>query len=209
MTNIFQQLSDQMAGVATQVQNTLVQVTDGRGSIGAGTIWHSDGLIVTNAHVVTERDRRGLVQQRQLSVILPDGRTLPASILAIDEANDLAALAVNAQDLPVIEPGDSQALRPGEWVMALGHPWGVRDSMTAGVVIGAGNNLPEMQPGREWIALNLTLRPGHSGGPLVNTDGHLVGINTMISGPEVGFAVPSHVVKNFLKEALGAAGTVV
>jgi len=209
MTNIFQQLSDQMAGVATQVQNTLVQVTDGRGSIGAGTIWHSDGLIVTNAHVVTERDRRGLVQQRQLSVILPDGRTLPASILAIDEANDLAALAVNAQDLPVIEPGDSQALRPGEWVMALGHPWDVRDSMTAGVVIGAGNNLPEMQPGREWIALNLTLRPGHSGGPLVNTDGHLVGINTMISGPEVGFAVPSHVVKNFLKEALGAAGTVV
>ncbi len=209
MTNIFQQLSDQMAGVAIQVQNTLVQITDGRGSIGAGTIWHSDGLIVTNAHVVIEHDRRGLVQQRQLSVILPDGRTLPASILAIDEANDLAALAVNAQDLPVIEPGDSQALRPGEWVMALGHPWGVRDSMTAGVVIGAGNNLPEMQPGREWIALNLTLRPGHSGGPLVNTDGHLVGINTMISGPEVGFAVPSHVVKNFLKEALGAAGTVV
>jgi len=80
----------------------------------------------------------------------------------------------------------------------------VRDAMTAGVVIGAGADLPEMRPGREWIALNLTLRPGHSGGPLVDTDGRLLGVNTMITGPEVGFAIPVHVVKGFLKSTLGS-----
>jgi S1-C subfamily serine protease len=79
----------------------------------------------------------------------------------------------------------------------------VRDALTAGVVIGTGDNLPEMQPGREWIALNLTLRPGHSGGPLLDMDGTLLGVNTMISGPEVGYAVPAHVVKRFLRDGLG------
>lgn len=210
MTNLFQQLSDEMASVADQVRQAIVQITDGNGSIGAGTIWHADGLIITNAHVVQgingRGQMRGRTQGRQLAVILPDGRRLPASVLAMDENNDLAALAVDASNLPTIEAGESQDLRPGEWVMALGHPWGVRDAMTAGVVIGAGANLPEMQPGREWIALNLTLRPGHSGGPLVNIKGQLIGVNTMISGPEVGFAVPAHVVKAFLKESLGTKG---
>ncbi|MDX1991946.1 MAG: trypsin-like peptidase domain-containing protein [bacterium] len=209
MTNLFEQLSSEMADIASNVRSALVQITDGNGSIGAGTIWHSDGLIITNAHVVAERDRRGLIRTRSLSVILPDGRKLPATVLAMDETNDLAALSVQADNLPVIEPGDSKALRPGQWVMALGHPWGVRDSMTAGVVIGTGDNLPEMQPGREWIALNLHLRPGHSGGPLVDDAGRLVGVNTMISGPEVGFAVPAHIVKAFLKDTLGARTVVV
>lgn len=209
MSTLFQQWSETMADVTAEAQRALVQITDGRGSIGAGTIWHSDGLIVTNAHVVTDYDRRGLMRMRELHVVLPDGRQLPASVLAVDAEKDLAALAVNASDLPTVEPGDSQALRPGEWVLALGHPWGVRDALTAGVVIGAGDNLPEMQPGREWIALNLTLRPGHSGGPLVNTAGRVVGMNTMISGPEVGFAVPAHVIKTFLREALGTAGRII
>lgn len=209
MSTIFQQWSDAAADLTSEAQRTLVQIMDGSGSIGAGTIWHSDGLIVTNAHVVTEFDRRGLMRMRSLAVILPDGRQLPASVLAVDVDKDLAALAVNASGLPTVEPGESEALRPGEWVMALGHPWGVRDALTAGVVIGAGDHLPEMQPGREWIALNLKLRPGHSGGPLVNTAGHVVGMNTMISGPEVGFAVPTHVIKAFLRDALGKASTIV
>jgi S1-C subfamily serine protease len=143
------------------------------------------------------------VRTRRLQAILADGRTLPAQVLALDEGHDLAALSVNAAGLSTIAPGDSKAIRPGQWVMALGHPWGVRDALTAGVVIGTGDNLPEMQPGREWIALNLTLRPGHSGGPLLDMDGTLLGVNTMISGPEVGYAVPAHVVKRFLRDGLG------
>lgn len=207
--NLLQQLSDEMADLAVDVRRSVVQITDGRGSTGAGTVWHPDGLIVTNAHVVAGIARapapsgRRRVSRKRLQVVLSDGRTLPASVLAIDETHDLAALAVEASGLPMIEAGDSRHLRPGQWVMALGHPWGVRDAMTAGVVIGSGDNLPEMQPGREWVALNLTLRPGHSGGPLIDTTGRLIGVNTMISGPEVGFAVPVHVVKRFLKQALG------
>ncbi len=209
---LLQQLSDNMANLAGEVSRSVVQITDGRGSIGAGTIWHSDGLIVTNAHVVNgihrQRMRGGfgwhhVSGPRRMNVVTGDGRELPAKVLAIDETNDLAALAVDADNLPTIEAGDSHRVRPGQWVMAFGHPWGVRDAMTAGVVIGSGDQLPEMQPGREWVALNLTLRPGHSGGPLVDTDGRLIGVNTMISGPEVGFAVPAHVVKRFLKDALG------
>jgi S1-C subfamily serine protease len=210
METLLQQFSEAMADVTQEVRASVVQITDGRGSIGAGTIWHSDGLIVTNAHVVAGRsawgDARGERQRRSLHVILPDGRQLPVRVLALDEAYDLAALSVEADNLPVIEPGDSTAVRPGQWVMALGHPWGVRDALTAGVVIGIGAQLPEMQPGREWIALNLRLRPGHSGGPLIDTNGRLIGVNTMISGPEVGFAVPSHRVMAFLKSALGDNG---
>jgi S1-C subfamily serine protease len=87
--------------------------------------------------------------------------------------------------------------------MALGHPWGVSGAATAGVVIGVGNDLPEMPwSDREWIAVGLHLRPGHSGGPLVDAQGRLVGINTMMTGLEVGMAVPVHVVKAFLKQAL-------
>lgn len=203
MSNLLQQLSDSMADASANVQRTLVQITDGSGSIGAGTIWHSEGLIITNAHVVAQRSRRGEVVLRDMQVVLQDGSKYPASVLAMGIENDLAALSIDATDLPTITLGDSQTVRPGQYVLALGHPWGVRDSLTTGVVIGMGANLPEMQPGREWIALNLTLRPGHSGGPLFDTEGHLLGVNTMISGPEVGFAVPVHIIKAFLKQALG------
>ncbi|MFN7209684.1 MAG: trypsin-like peptidase domain-containing protein [Aggregatilineales bacterium] len=84
----------------------------------------------------------------------------------------------------------------GSWVFALGFPYGVESGMSGGVVIGSG-------VGREWLALSLRLRPGHSGGLLLNAAGELVGINTLISGPEVGFAIPVHVVKRFLKAQLG------
>lgn len=211
MTNILQAFSDDMATIATNTQRALVQITDGQNSIGSGTIWHADGLIITNAHVIVERGmmrhgRYGRVpvnRQRDVHVVLGDGRELPVKVIAVDEENDLAAISVDATDLPTIVVGDSKAVKPGQWVMAMGHPWGVIDSITAGVVIGVGGDLPEIATGREWIALNLRLRPGHSGGPLVDIDGKLIGVNTMITGPEVGFAVPSDTVKRFLKNKLG------
>ncbi len=196
MVNLLQQFSDEMAQVAQSARHTLVRIIgDQQGSIGAGTIWHADGLIVTNAHVVSHGP---------VSVVLPNGEVYRAAVLAADPAQDLAALSVETSGLPTIAVGDSRKVRAGEWVIALGHPWGVRDGLTAGIVIGMGADLPEVGSGREWIALGLHLRPGHSGGPLINVDGELIGINTMITGPEVGFAIPVHVVKHFLKHSLGA-----
>src|SRR3972149_3345218 len=150
------QLNGEMAGLAGRVRASLVRVeTAGRGA-GAGTVWHPDGLILTNAHVV---------QGDSPWVVLPAGRRLQARILAQDRELDLAALVVEAQDLPTIEVGDSRELRPGSWVVAFGHPWGVESAATAG--------------------------------------GGLVGINTVMAGPDVGLAVPVQEVKSFLKRRLG------
>jgi serine protease Do len=193
--NWLNDLNNGLADVVEKVHRSLVQITNGRGA-GAGTIWHPDGLIITNAHVIWGH--------QNLNVTLPDGRKLPAQVIAYDKDLDLAALTVNANDLPTIEPGDSRLLKPGQFVTAIGHPWGVQGAITSGVVIGTGANLPEMPPGREWIALDLHMRPGHSGGPLVDSAGRLVGINTMITGPDVGFAIPVQAVKTFLKQALGS-----
>ncbi|MCU0497928.1 MAG: S1C family serine protease [Anaerolineae bacterium] len=196
MVNLLQQFSHELALVAANARTSLVRIAGDQGNLGAGTIWHSDGLIITNAHVVSGG---------QFSVILSNGDLYPAQRVAYDRDQDLAAIAIPASDLPTIPVGDSRQVRTGEWVIALGHPWGVRDSLTAGSVIGMGANLPELPTGREWLALSLHLRPGHSGGALLNVDGQLIGINTMITGPEVGFAIPSHVVKSFLKQHMGLA----
>ena len=188
------ELNTDLADVVERVYCSLVHVQNGRRGSGAGTIWHPQGLIVTNAHVAG----RG-----PLKVGLLDGRTLPAQILARDPDRDLAALRVEASDLPSVQLGDSRRLRPGEWVMAVGHPWGVPGAATAGVVIGMGAEWPEMpRNGRDWVVVSLHMRPGHSGGPLVDVHGRLVGINTMINGPDVGVAIPVHVVVEFLRGAL-------
>ena len=190
------ELNDEIADVVDAVRGSLVQVRNGGRGAGAGTIWHPDGLILTNAHVVD----RGPLQ-----ITLADGRTLPARVLAHDAGLDVAALAVQATDLPTIDLGESRRVRPGQLVLALGHPWGVVGAATAGVVIGVGSQWPETaRSKREWIAVSLNLRPGNSGGPLVDGRGRLLGINTVMTGPEVGMAVPVHVVKSFLKSALGS-----
>ncbi len=195
MNDMLRQWNEDMAHVVEQARRALVQIRNGRAGAGAGTIWHPDGLILTNAHVA---GRRGL------QVTLPDGRSLPARVLAYDAQRDIAALAVETNELPVIELGDSRRLRPGQWLLAVGHPWGVAGAATAGVLAGSGRHLPEMPlSGRDWIAVSLHLRPGHSGGPLVDARGCLVGINTMMAGPDLGLAVPVHEVKAFLKKALG------
>ncbi len=187
-------LNVDLAAVAEIVYPSLVQVHNGRRGAGAGTIWHPQGLIVTNAHVVG----RG-----PLKAVLSDGRILPAQVMAADRERDLAALRVQAADLPTIRLADSRAARPGQWVTALGHPWGVTGAATSGVIIGMGKEWPEMPPARhDWLVVSLHMRPGHSGGPLVDSRGRLLGINTLINGPDVGFAIPVHVVVAFLREAL-------
>lgn len=198
MTSLLHQLNSDLSDIVVEARRSLVQVMDGQGGAGAGTIWHSDGLIVTNAHVIA---RGGAIR-----VGLSDGRVLPATVLARDDQHDIAALAIDAEDLPMIQIGDSRTLHAGEWVMALGHPWGVLGAVTGGVVIGSGSELIELQAmtGRAWIAVSLHVRPGHSGGPLIDVEGRIVGINTLMTGPDVGAAVPVEAVKQFLKRTVGA-----
>lgn len=193
---LLQQVNSEMADVVARVSRSLVEVRSSGRGVGAGTIWHPDGLIVTNAHVVGHR---------YLQVTLADGRTLGTWLLAHDAARDLAALAVDAHGLPTVELGDSRHLQPGQWVFALGHPWGVAGAATAGVVIGVGMDYPGIRPSnQEWVAVNLPLRPGNSGGPLTDVYGRLVAINTIVIGPDIGLAVPVHVAKAFLRETLGS-----
>jgi len=202
MSSILEQLNGEIGTIVERARRGLVHIHNAAGGNGAGTIWHSAGLIVTNAHVVADyTGRGGRVARDPLQVTLPDGRTLPATILAADPERDLAALSVLAEDLPVTDLGNSRKLHPGDWVIALGHPWGVEGAVTGGVVIGLGaSDLIDSR--QDWITVSLHMRPGHSGGPLVDSDGRLVGINTMIAGPDVGFAVPLHAVKEFLKREL-------
>ena len=208
MSALVEQLNLEMSDVVDKARQSLVQVLNGQRGAGSGTIWHRDGLIATNAHVVSGRGHRH-GPSRELRVTLPDGTTLPARLLACDEGRDVAALLVQAKDLTPIELGTSRDLQPGQWVLAVGYPWGVAGAATAGNVIGTGEDLPETpSPAREWIAVSLELRPGHSGGPLVDVQGRLVGVNTMMAGPQVGMAVPVHVVKDFLRQKLGSTTSV-
>jgi serine protease Do len=195
MGNILQQINDAMTAMIERVRPGLVQVSNGRGGRGAGTIWHPDGLIVTNAHVLHHTPPQ---------ITLADGRTLPARVLATDGNADLAALAVAAGGLPAIAHPAAWRLRAGHWVLALGHPWGITGAATAGMVIDVGPP-PELPRWRgEWIQVGVHLRPGYSGGPLVDGHGCLVGINTMMAGPEVGLAIPFPVVAAFLRRTLGS-----
>jgi serine protease Do len=195
LSELLQQLNADMSRIVDEVHHSLVLIQNGRRGSGAGTIWHPEGLILTNAHVVGPHAVR---------VTLPDDRTLPARVVAHSRSLDLAALAVDAEGLPTIELGNSEDLRPGQWVLAVGHPWGIPGAVTAGVVISTGFP-PELRTsGRALIQVDLPLRPGYSGGPLVDAHGRLVGINTMMAGPHVGLAVPIQEVKAFLRQALRA-----
>lgn len=200
MSTLLQQLNNEIGGMVATVEPSLVQVRNGGNRAGAGTIWHPDGLVITNAHVIC---------QGPTQITTADGTTFPAKLLARDQDRDIAALAVEATGLPAVKLGDSASLKPGQWVLALGHPWGIAGAATAGVIIGTGPHKGEAtEQDREWIVVDLGLRPGYSGGPLIDMDGRLVGINTMLTGPDVGMAIPVHVLKEFLREKLGSQNAV-
>lgn len=194
---LLRELNAELAGVVDRVRASVVEVRDGQHGAGAGTIWHPDGLIVTNSHVA----RRGSAEIR-----LTDGRTLRAQVIARDDARDLAALALDVAPggLPVIEPGSGRALKPGQWVFAVGHPWGIHHAATGGVIIGRSDGIPDLPHTRnDWVVVDLQLRPGNSGGPLVDTLGRLVGVNTMMTGPNVGMAISVDAVRSFLRDRIG------
>jgi serine protease Do len=199
MSKILHSINSELSTAIGVARKSLVQVRSGRKGSGAGTILHPDGLVVTNAHVV---------QGKSPEITLWDDRSFRAKILATDRNVDLALMSVKADELPALELGNGTELRPGQWVIALGHPWGVKGATTAGMVIAVGQPLEGTGYSGELIQVGLHLRPGHSGGPMVDGNGRLVGINTMIAGPYVGLAVPIQTIKRFLKRALGSGSKV-
>lgn len=156
-------------------------------SLGSGFLVAPDGYILTNNHVVEKAS--------SIKVRLDDGRILDAKVVGTDPQTDLAVVKVNASGLPALRLGDSDQVQVGDWVLAFGSPFGLRQTMTAGIisakgrVIGAGNY-------DNFLQTDAAINPGNSGGPLVNLNGEVVGINTMIASENggfqgIGFAVPS------------------
>ena len=191
--NVLQQINTEMTAVVERVRPSLVHISNGRQGMGAGVLWQPDGLIITNAHVI---------RRQEPQVTLWDGRILPARVLDADTAHDLAVLSVAAAGLTPIESAPTWPPRPGQWVLAFGHPWGVSGAVTVGIVIDVGAP-PEMpQFHGELLQVSLHVLPGYSGGPLVDANGHLVGLNMMMAGPDVGMAVPLPVIKTFLRRVL-------
>jgi serine protease Do len=160
-----------------------------RRSSGSGFIIEPDGVIVTNAHVV---DGANSVQVR-----LFDGRRFLAKVLGKDNRVDLAVLRIDgASNLPVLPLGDSNRIRVGEFVLALGHPFGLEHSVSFGIVSRRGAPLTVAAPGFDFIQTDAAINPGNSGGPLVNMAGEVVGINSMAArNGSIGFAIPSNLVK--------------
>ena len=164
---------------------------------GSGFIVGADGIIVTNNHVVADA--------RSVSVTLDDGTTLPATIVGRDPRTDIAVLKVQASGkLPFLELGDSDQVRPGQWVVAMGNPFGLGGTVTAGIVSARGRDIGS-GPYDDYIQIDAPINQGNSGGPLFTQDGHVVGVNTAILSPSggsigIGFAIPADMVRNVVAD---------
>jgi len=165
-------------------------------STGSGFIVSSDGYIATNAHVVDDAS--------EVTVRLSDRREFKAKVIGADKRSDVALLKIDAKDLPKVTIGDPEKLKVGEWVVAIGKPFGLENTMTAGIVSAKGRDLPQenLVP---FIQTDVAINPGNSGGPLFNMRGEVIGINSLIysrTGGYMGlaFAVPIDIAMNTVKQ---------
>jgi Do/DeqQ family serine protease len=162
-------------------------------SLGSGVVVSSDGYIVTNNHVVAE-DRRATM--REVTVALGDKRELHGTVVGTDPATDIALLKIDVKGLPTVPWGDSGKLQVGEWVLAIGSPFQLSQTVTAGIVSAVGRANVGITDYEDFIQTDAAINPGNSGGALINTRGELIGINTGIYSESggyqgIGFAVPS------------------
>ncbi|KAA3621585.1 MAG: DegQ family serine endoprotease [Proteobacteria bacterium] len=166
---------------------------------GSGFIVSSDGYILTNNHVVGDAD--------EVIVQLQDGREFKARQIGSDERSDVAVIKVDADNLPVLELGDSEQLQVGEWVLAIGSPFGLSHTLTAGIVSAKGRSSVGITDYENFIQTDAAINPGNSGGPLVDLNGQAVGMNTAIFSRSggymgIGFAIPINMVRNIMDQLI-------
>lgn len=168
-------------------------------SLGSGFVIDPNGTIVTNNHVIEGAD--------EITVNFPDGTSLPASVVGKDDKTDLAVLRVKASaPLPSVSFGNSDAARVGDWVMAIGNPFGLGGTVTAGIVSARNRDIAS-GPYDDFIQTDAAINRGNSGGPLFNMDGQVVGVNSAIISPSggsigIGFAIPSAIVKRTVDQLI-------
>lgn len=167
-------------------------------SLGSGFIINKEGYILTNNHVVERAD--------EVVVHLADGRQLKAETIGTDPESDLAVIKIKTpEDLPFVPLGDSDAVEPGEWAMAIGNPFGFEHTVTVGVVSAKGRIVGGSHaPYARFIQTDASINPGNSGGPLFNSKGEVIGINTMIygMGTGIGFAIPVNLAKELVPQLI-------
>ncbi|HJW95181.1 MAG TPA: trypsin-like peptidase domain-containing protein [Thermoanaerobaculia bacterium] len=168
-------------------------------SLGSGFVWSSDGIIVTNNHVVEGASR--------ISVVLSDGTQMSAKLIGVDPDSDLAVLRVDSNKLTPAPIGTSSDLMIGETVVAVGNPFGLSGSVTTGVVSALGRSVPSKEEGRtftDFIQTDASINPGNSGGPLLNIEGKVIGINVAIyaQAQGIGFAIPVDRAKKVIQDLL-------
>ena len=197
MPDIFDFFFGDPRGQERQIQ------TQPRVGYGSGVIISKDGYIVTNNHVIEDAD--------EITVQLNDERELKGRIIGTDPTTDLALLKIEGDDFPTIPVGDSDALKVGEWVLAVGNPFSLSSTVTAGIISAKARNIgSEAANGKaatiqSFIQTDAAINPGNSGGALVNARGELVGINTMLYSPTgsysgYGFAIPSNLMKTVVAD---------
>ena len=170
-----------------------------RGAVGSGFLISADGFVITNNHVVEGAD--------QIQVTLNDRRVFDAEVVGLDEPSDIALLKLEAADLPFVEFGDSEAVRVGDWVLAIGSPFGLEFSAAAGIVSAKGRSVPGNSAYNymAFIQTDVAINQGNSGGPLFNLEGDVVGINSQILSSTGGsngisFSIPSNVAMNVVAQ---------
>jgi len=166
----------------------------------SGVIVKPDGYVLTNSHVVHDMDT--------ITVVLNDGREFPGKVLGEDPNSDLALVKIDAKDLPYLNLANSDELEVGQWVAAIGNPFGLQATLTAGVISAKGRNNLDVVPYEDFIQTDAAINRGNSGGPLVTLDGEIAGINTAIATNAssgymgIGFAIPSNMAKRVSEEIL-------
>ncbi len=198
---IVNQVETELVAISKQLRSFTVEIANHRGG-GSGVIWSADGLIVTNAHVV-----RG----SKVDVKLEDKSIVTGSVIARDDRRDLAAIQINAQQLPTPTIGNSGDLRPGEIVLAMGSPWGFAGALTAGVIHATqwqehprgqlsftDREFLQQDNSTSLIVADIRLAPGNSGGVLADARGRVIGINAAIFNG-LALAIPSQQVQDFVK----------
>jgi len=174
-------------------------------SLGSGVIVSPDGLVLTNNHVVAGESGRISRQLPAVSVALADKREVQAEIVGVDPATDLALLRIPASNLPTMPWGDSGTLKVAEWVLAIGNPFQLSQTVTLGIISALGRTNVGISAYEDFIQTDAAINPGNSGGALVNARGELVGINTAIFSQSggyqgIGFAVPSNLARTVVAD---------